>query len=350
MQQESNKHTGALTIGKSEKAGLSKEQQTFNKLIQQIASLRQELKETNILLDKQLQHYIKHLYPLMQQIISLRAKAVVLMNEFMMISKGLSGHEKEALRLLILNQLHEIFRYHEDPDATLLDIFNSLSDVTYQDLTEQYLAKLRAATAAAGKDTADDDTTLPMKTTDLETASGGQRKSKKQLQKEEKERLLELARRQNVQQLYRQLAKVFHPDLEQDPARIQLKEELMKQLTIARDQGDLLTMLQLELNWIQQEDTHPEHLTNEKLHLYNITLKDQVKDLKEQIKALFYHPRYEFLQGFAKSPQGVRFIDWKSEKNNLEGLQQGLRDIIDGLSMDTKQAIKVLKNILKWNT
>lgn len=352
MQQEPNKQSGKLIIGKSEKATLSKEQQTFNKLIQKIAQLQVELKETTAVLDKQLQYYIKQLYPLMQQLVALRIQAVILLNGFMTISKGLSDHEKEDLRLLIINQLHEIFRHQQDdPEGELLAIFNALSDITYQELTEQYLAKLRAATMRKDEEEYDTDaTSLPVKTTDIESISSGKQKSKKQLRREERDRLLEEARRKNVQHLYRQLAKVFHPDLEQDPNRIQQKEELMKQLTIAREQGDLLTMLQLELTWIQQEDKHPDQLTNEKLHLYNITLQEQVNDLKEQINALFYYPRYEVLQSFAKSPQSAKFIDWKSEKNNMESLQHGFREIIAGLSQDTKKALKVLKNVLKWNT
>ena len=351
MSQELNKRSGDLIINQSEKTGLSKEQQTFNKLIQKIAQLRQELKDTDAILDKQLQHYLKQIYPLMQQVIGLRAEMAVLMNGFMTIAKGLSGHEKEALRLLIINQLHEIFRYQQDaPEGELLEIFNALSEITYQDLTEQYLAKLRAAMAAKEEEEETADTTLPMKRTELETSTNNKRKTKQQLQKEEKERLLEELRRKNVHHLYRQLAKVFHPDLEQDPDRIQQKEELMKQLTIAREKGDLLTMLELELNWIQQEDRHPDQLTNEKLRLYNTTLQEQVKDLQQQINNLFNHPRYAFLQGFAKNAQGVRFIDWKTEKNNLENLQQGFQEIIAGLSQDTKNALKVLKSVLKWNT
>jgi hypothetical protein len=351
MQQEPNKQAGKLIIGKSEKTDLSKEQQTFNKLIQKIAQLQQELKETTAILDKQLQHYIKHIYPVVQQLIGLRARVVVLMNEFMMVSRGLSGHEKEALRLLIINQLHEIFRYQQDdPEGELLDIFNALSDITYQDLTEQYLARLRAAVNIADNDEEASASSLPMKTTEIESTSSHQHKGKKRLKKEEKERLLEEARKKNVHHLYRQLAKVFHPDLEQDPERIRQKEELMKQLTIARERGDLLTMLQLEVTWIQQEGRHPDQLTNDKLNLYNITLQEQVKDIQEQINGLFNHPRYEVLQGFAKNPQSVRFIDWKSEKNNLENLQYGLQEIIAGLSQDTKKALKALKNVLKWNT
>lgn len=353
MQQESNKQSGKLIIGKSEKAVLSKEQQTFNKLIQKIAQLQSELKETTAVLDKQLQYYIKHLYPLMQQLVALRVQAVILLNGFMTVSKGLSDHEKEDLRLLIINQLHEIFRHQQDdPEGELLDIFNALSDITYQELTEQYLARLRAATMREDKEEEENDveTSLPMKRTDIESTSTGKQKTKKQLRQEERDRLLEEARRKNVQHLYRQLAKVFHPDLERDPDRIHQKEELMKQLTIAREQGDLLTMLQLELTWIQQEDKHPEQLSNEKLSLYNITLQEQVNDLKDQINALFYYPRYEVLQAFAKSPQSVKFIDWKSEKNNVENLQYGFQEIIAGLSQDTKKALKVLKNVLKWNT
>lgn len=330
MSQELDKRPGELSIKKS---SLSKEQKTFNKLIQQIATLRQELAELTAVLDKQRQHYIKFIYPFIQQLTDLRGQLAVLMNGFMTISKGLSDHEKEDLRLLILQLLNDIFRYQQaDPEGELLDIFNALSETSYHDINEAYLTKLRAAAAS--------DETLPAPVS----------ATKRERYKEEKERLLDALRRKNIQQLYRQLAKFFHPDLEQDPTKILLKEELMKQLVIAKEKEDLLTMLQLEIQWIEQEDRHPDSLTNDKLHLYNTTLKEQVKDLQEQINSLFNHPKYEFLQGFAKTPQSARFIDWKSEKNNLDHLLYGFRDIISGLSQDTKSALKVLKSVLKHNT
>lgn len=324
MVHEINKKGGEVPI--------SKEQQKFNKLKQQIADLRKELAATTAMLDKQRAHYIKHIYPYMQQVTALRTQLVALMNGFMTISKGLSDHEKEDLRQLILLQLEQIFRYQqEDPEGEMLDIFNALSDITYQELTEQYLAKLRKAAATEETDT------LPAKT-------------KKERFKEEKERLLEALRKKDLSQLYRQLAKIFHPDLEQDPNRVKEKEELMKRLVLAKEQDDLMTMLQLEMNWIEQEDRHPDQLSADKLLLYNTTLKEQIKDLQAQINALYHHPRYEFLLGFAKSPQSIPFIDWKSEKNNLDNHLYGLQDIINGLSQETKKAIKVLKGVLKYNT
>lgn len=325
MSQSINKKGGELSI--------PKEQQKFNKLKQQIADLRKQLKEITAMLDKQRAHYIKFIYPYMQQVTALRTQLVVLMNGFMTLAKGLSDHEKEDLRLLILAQLEQIFRYQQDePEGELLDIFNALSDITYQDLTEQYLAKLRKAAAT------EETETLPAT------------KTKKEKYKEEKERLLEALRKKDLQQLYRQLAKVFHPDLEQDPTRIQEKEALMKQLVAAKEQEDLMTMLQLEMTWIEQEERRTDPLDVNKLLLYNTTLKEQIKDLQAQIDALYHHPRYEFLLGFAKSPQSIPFIDWKSEKNNLDHHLYGLQDIINGLSQDTKIALKVLKSVLKHNT
>ena len=353
MQQEPNKQDRQLKISDPDKAKLSREQQLFNQLTQQITQLQQELKDSSALLDKQLQYFIKYLYPLMLEVVDLRIKMVILLNGFMTISKGLSGQEKESLRQLIINQLHEIFRYQqEDPEGELLDIFNALSAITYQDLTTQYLARLKASVNTQQEEIAPatGDNNYPVKPNGVEKTIASQGKTKKQQRKEERERIMDDARRKNVQQLYRQLAKVFHPDLEQDPSRISQKEELMKLLTIAREQGDLMTMLQLELSWIQQEDRHPDQLTNERLKLYNTTLQEQVQDLRAQIRALFLHPRYECLHSMAKSLQQLRFIDWKREKSDLEGLQEGLQQIIAGLSQDTRKAVKVLKEVIKWNT
>jgi hypothetical protein len=285
----------------------------FDKLTEQLARLKQELADVSALLDKQLQYFIKHMYPLTQEVVALRIQAVLLLNGFMTISKGLSSHEKEALGQLILNQLHEIFRHQQgDPEGELLEIFNAISEVSYHDL---YLAQLKTVV-----DTPPSKDIYPMKL--------------------QREKILEDARQKSIQQLYRQLAKVLHPDLEQDPSLISVKEELMKQLTVAKERGDLLTMLQLELSWMQK-DKSPEQLK-----LYNVTLREQIKDLQAQIQALFLHPRYACLQGMAKSPQALRFIDWKSEKRNLESLREGMRHIILGLSQEPKKALKVVKQVI----
>ncbi len=87
------------------------------------------------------------------------------------------------------------------------------------------------------------------------------RKTKRQLEKEERTRQAEEIRKRSIASIYKQLAKVLHPDLEPDNERRQSKVVLMQELTAAYRNNDLHTLLRLELEWIQREEHDLERLT-----------------------------------------------------------------------------------------
>src|SRR5262249_41275155 len=84
--------------------------------------------------------------------------------------------------------------------------------------------------------------------------SSNRRRSKKQLEREDRRRQAEEARKKSIASIYKQLAKVLHPDLEQNEVRKQQKVRLMQELTTAYHDHDLHTLLRLELEWIQREE------------------------------------------------------------------------------------------------
>jgi hypothetical protein len=117
-------------------------------------------------------------------------------------------------------------------------------------------------------------------------------KTKRQLKQQERMRQAEEARKKTITSIYRQLARVLHPDLESNEARRQSKVALMQELTTAYHSNDLHTLLRLELEWIQREEGDLERLTDEKLAIYNQVLKDQLFQLSSEIDGLAFHPRY----------------------------------------------------------
>ena len=119
------------------------------------------------------------------------------------------------------------------------------------------------------------------------------RKTKRQLEKEERMRQAEQLRNKSIASVYKQLAKVLHPDLEPDAGRKQAKGTLMQELTAAYRNNDLHTLLRLELEWIHREEGDVERLTEEKLSIYNQVLKEQVFELERELAELPYHPRYQ---------------------------------------------------------
>lgn len=121
----------------------------------------------------------------------------------------------------------------------------------------------------------------------------GRSKSKRQSAREARLQQAEEIRKKSLSTIYRQLAKVLHPDLEPDPERKQRKSALMQDLTAAYRNNDLHSLLRLELAWIEREEGDLERLTDEKLAVYNQVLKEQTDELQWELDELPYHPRYQ---------------------------------------------------------
>jgi hypothetical protein len=105
-------------------------------------------------------------------------------------------------------------------------------------------------------------------------------------------RAAEEARKRNISSIYKQLARVLHPDLEGDGERQKEKVQLMQELTEAYRQRDLHTLLRLEMQWIENEGGDLDRLTDEKLSVYIEVLQGQVQGLEARHRDLFFHPRY----------------------------------------------------------
>lgn len=61
---------------------------------------------------------------------------------------------------------------------------------------------------------------------------------------------MEEMQEKGINSIYKQLTKVFHPDLEHDSAQKAHKEELMKRLTTAYKSNDLYALVILAMEWM----------------------------------------------------------------------------------------------------
>lgn len=156
----------------------------------------------------------------------------------------------------------------------------------------------------------------------------------------------EEARKRTVVSIYKQLAKVLHPDLEQDPAMRERKHALMQELTKAYREGDLHTLLRLELAWLKREEGDLERLGDEKVGIYCELLEEQVEELQAEIRDVPFSPRFaavaRFARPFGQGPQNVesilisirelseslrRFRDEMSGPRSRESLREALREV-----------------------
>jgi hypothetical protein len=123
-------------------------------------------------------------------------------------------------------------------------------------------------------------------------------------------------RKRSIANIYKQLARVLHPDFERDAERQKQKLQLMQELTTAFRENDLHTLLRLEMEWIANEGGNLERLTDEKLGVYNEVLAGQVEGLEKRLRDLAFHPRYRPIVVFdcgllqeVDGPDKVRQLD-----------------------------------------
>lgn len=164
----------------------------------------------------------------------------------------------------------------------------------------------------------------------------GRKPTKAALEREQRQRGMEEAKTKDFKSLYKQLAKVLHPDLETDPVLKEHKEIWMKRLTTARANGDLRDMLAIELEWLGEEASNLAKAGDEKLRVYSMVLKEQLDELKEQTRFLIHEPQYQPLFRFA-GPFGV-LLPPARVKLDLSDQIAYLEEMVDVLRAGGKEA------------
>ena len=360
-------HNKSLIIS-TQKQPLNKEQEAFNKLIKQIEKLRADREKIKLLLDDQLDFYMYYLYPLEEETIFIRKDLVKGYYKIYTEQSTLTTNEKKSLKQLITVELEQRFEAEDNTDEDLKEMYQKVTGKSYDQIEQENFESLKDNMSklfeAYGVNVDLSYMTKDMTAADIsqklfemeeemklkeEAASARKKnakKSTKQLEKEAKEQLMEEARKKNISTIYRQLAKMFHPDLEQDEKRKAEKEILMKSLTAAYERNDLHALLKLELEWIHKEEEHASELTDAKLAIYNTVLKEQVKELKEEINLLKEEPRYQPLTSY------LEFYETDIAKVNLKGktleLQNNVKHIRDCIKvLNGPYALREIRAILK---
>ena len=253
-----------LIIGKKAKKTLNKQQQTFNRLVKKLEKLRLDKENTIKLLSEKLDYYGKHIHPLEENIAELHRQSVKTFYKLHQQQKSLTKSEKEILLEIIASQLSQFNKFsREDLDDELKEIFEFIEGESYDEAAEADFNAMKDDMSETFKNMGIevdlDDFTADMSEEEMmrkmaemlgnvkEQAEAKfaeepkRKKSKKQIEKQAREKEIEEAKNKDISKLYKQLARVFHPDLEQDLKRKLEKEDLMKQLTTAYEKGDLHT-------------------------------------------------------------------------------------------------------------
>ena len=363
----------SLAIGKAGKQPLSKNQQSFNKLTEKIERLHKEIEKKHELFDTAIKLYSQKVFPIRKEMILQKRKLLdVLWENYQ--SKKLSTTDQRHLKTILHEHLEEFLQLAKGyPDDKLKKIYRELEGETYEAFLKRNDAAQKAVMqemfdnldvdvdldevdfrdkAEVAKKMADAKEKLRVRqekeTERREQRKQSKKKSKGQVEKEALRLAGDELKQKNISTIYKQLAKLFHPDLEQDELRKAEKEILMKDLTAAYEAKNLHALLSLEIKWIHNETDHLETLTEEKLAVYLQILRDQAEQLEREKSELFLQPRYAVLyHEFGPSIIRKPLATVEEAVNELEAVVVHLaRDIRDYASEYGLRHIKAL--IKQW--
>lgn len=336
------------------KETLSKAQLAFNRLVTRIEKLRRGIAERTTRLNGHLEFFVMELHPLELQIGNERKEMVRLLFPYLK-GPSLGGRKSKArLREVVAEQLSGVIAvFGEITDDDLQAIFEEIEGISVKEAEAEDFEMMRdelgdmlesmgvdadLSGMRPGMSDAEIAAQMAQMKARMEESQEAARKkqqerpkTKRQLEREARDREVEEVRKKDVGGLYRQLAKLLHPDLEQDPVQRAEKEAAMKELTTAYKNSDLHGLLRLEVAWIAREQADASRLTDAKLAVYNRVLKEQVAELEEALAAVITHPRYHPLARYHDPFFGELRFDGPQERNQLRLTLNALRRSVTAL-------------------
>lgn len=297
-----------ISVSGASGQALSKDQQKFNRLIEQIAQRRQQLLAWEAALTRCAAIYAAKVHPLDRQIELLEQRAPFVLAEAHAM-KGLSRSLRKQLdevicamigqvaHALVTPELKALYKRHGGTDfdedqaeekAFMKDMFGELTGVDLDDVTdfespEDLLAhaarKAREQQQSAGEDAPE---------------RAARKKSAKQMAKEEARASEEKSASQTVREVYRKLASTLHPDRETDAQERARKTDLMQRVNDAYAQGNLLQLLELQWELEQIDPAALGRLPAHKLKHYLHVLKEQLAQLDAQLREVEVRAMVQF--------------------------------------------------------
>lgn len=368
---------------------LGREQKRFNKLLARIENLRRDIAARTRAMDAGLAEYVRRIHPLEIRLHAGRRKMVAELGKIWRDPKAagfrLGKKQRAALRDLLLYQFECLQQFPPGDEDTDLCRLND-------ELVADAEAEMNAANGTGGEGDDDlGDGGVPKGGPDLSKFHPGM--SEEEMMAEVRRQFLEMnglaeedvkaldeeigqapppprarkptaaqrrkaqreaemaeARKRGLSTIYKQLAKILHPDLERDPERRAEKERLMQELTSAYKSGDLHTLLRLELEYIHREQGNLERLGDEKLAVYCEVLAEQVRELEAEYEQVGYEPRYQAMASYLRfgglprwheveAVLGEQFVQLQRSHANIVGAekQAALKELLAFFQRDQKR-------------
>lgn len=286
---------------------------TFQRLQKKIRRLQKQLGECFKELDEGLDFYKDRIWPAERELVQALQEFILHFYSYLKKTQNFSKKERVILKQIILNKIDDLFAIIPpgEADEKIRLIFKELEGVSCEEVMADEFDRVKREISESFSEhgieldlsqinSMEEESVIIQKMAEAlcNAAENSERlfkpepKSKKQLEKERKAKELEELQQKGLGSIYKQLVKVFHPDLEQDLELKAEKEELMKNLTVAYERRDLYTLLALQVKWMNRMEGGRHSNPDEQLKIYNSILKDQIKELESRIETAYLDPKY----------------------------------------------------------
>ncbi|UOQ52282.1 J domain-containing protein [Hymenobacter cellulosivorans] len=295
-------------------------QQAFRQAIQDVENLRDRLRELEEGQSEARRRYWQQVGPLAQTVVAARRRLFAPLEEALLLPY-FSRAEHRQLEELILNNARSLRdRFGED----------------VADILQRHAPTAKEPTPGAAESSGSN----PQPETEAAPGHAKRKPKGKKAREAEKAALEEQQKLLgNTKNLYRQLARANHPDLERDPALAQEKTERMQRITRAYEANDLYTLLQLLSEHAPgSTDSESEDL----LARYTQALRQQQDELKQRMNELKYGTTSAFAATGKKQEAELRQVKrhLRAEADYLQHIEQlmqapeDLRDLLRQLSTE----------------
>jgi hypothetical protein len=336
---------------------LSKGQKSFNSLIKQLERRRLRLSAWEAVTPAFQQRYVNEYLPLEQTSSDLRIRMVHCLDRAY-DQKGLTKTERRKIAAVIIDLVGAV----AGEDDSMKAIYNKYSATDYDSETAADIDGMKSMLEAVLGVELGDDVDMSSPEDLLQRAQGhmqqqqaevaaeiAAREARRAKRKKSPRQLAAEARAQeeqariglSIREVYRKLASALHPDREADPQERERKTRLMQRVNEAYNKNNLLQLLELQLE-LEHIDQHAiNHISEDRLKHYNKILKDQVRELDQEIQ----HVETAFRHSYGINP--FEALSPEMILRNLAADLKGLRLNIRALEQDLA-AFEEIKNLKLW--
>lgn len=327
---------------------LSKEQQNFNRMVKRIEKLQNQILNETDKLNQLNNLYNVEVYPNVKKLGLLKIQLCHLLHKKRQEIK-LSAAQNNKLNDLLFDFLDDAFSVVEPDDATK-ELYSQYSNFSYAEelenqeqamkedlrdmLFRRFGLQLDPSLLTDNPDFDKIEEELRKHWEQKQNGKKAKPKTKKQLAKEELEKQKAALKNKSIRSIYVALAKILHPDTEQNETLRIEKEEMMKMVTVAYENKDLMKLLQLETLWMSKHNENMSNLDASTLNAYIHLLIDQVKELETELQMLYMNPAYTAIFDFGRQDvqsasreikyEGIRFKEMnKKLQADIQQLETG---------------------------